>query len=354
MRESFWALGLMSGTSLDGIDAALIKSDGERIIETGPSLTLPYEEDFRKKLRALLGQSTWPSEIEHELTKLHAEAIEMLKEKSKGISTRLIGFHGQTIHHDPSRKITIQIGKGDLLARLTGIDVVNDFRSADVMEGGQGAPLVPIYHAALAQTLPKPLAILNIGGVANVTWIGEGDELLAFDTGPGNAMIDDWVNRHTGKSYDTNGSIASRGKIDEALLASYLSHSYFDRPAPKSLDRNQWKLPDGNLTLEDGAATLSAFSVAAIEMAQDWFPQPVNRYLVAGGGRHNHFIMELLQDRLGVSVEPVEKMGWDGDALEAQAFGFLAIRSFYKLPLSFPGTTGVPRAMSGGQLHLAS
>ena len=231
-----------------------------------------------------------------------------------------------------------------------GIDVVYDFRSADVAAGGQGAPLAPVYHRALAATLARPLAILNLGGVGNVTWIGEG-EPIAFDTGPGNGLIDDWVRARADRPYDEGGRIAAAGRIDEARVADMLAHSYFDRPSPKSLDRLDFTLaPVEGLGLEDGAATLAAFTARAVRRAEEHFPTPARRWLVTGGGRHNATLMRMLADALPAPVEPIEAIGADGDALEAQAFAFLAVRTLRGLPISFPATTGAPRPLGGGRL----
>jgi anhydro-N-acetylmuramic acid kinase len=311
-------------------------------------------------LRATLGGKGEVAAVERELTEIHAAAVRALLavDSVAPESVTVVGFHGQTILHEPHRRRTWQIGDGALLARLTGIDVVNDFRSRDVAEGGQGAPLVPLYHAALAAGLPRPLAVLNIGGVANVTWIGEhGDtgELLAFDTGPGNALLDDWALRHTGRPVDSGGSLARAGRVNEPALATLLANPYFDLPAPKSLDRDAFDpAPLAGLSAADGAATLVAFTAASIARSAELFPRPVQRWLVTGGGRHNPVLMAALGKRLAVPVAPVEDVGWQGDALEAQAFAYLAVRSLRGLPLSVPGTTGVPRPMTGGQLHRSS
>ncbi len=352
--EPILALGLMSGTSCDGVDAALVETDGLRTIRCGLARTLPYDAAFRTRLRSVLGGNVDSSEVERELTEIHADAVRGLLGEA-GVARQqvgVIGFHGQTILHDPARRQTWQIGDGALLARLAGIDVVNDFRSADVAAGGQGAPFVPLYHAALAARLERPLAVLNIGGVANVTWIGEhDDELLAFDTGPGNALLDDWALRHTGRPVDAGGRLAGAGRVNAAALSTLLSNRYFDEPAPKSLDRDAFDVSAlASLTPPDGAATLVAFTVAAIVRAAALFPRPPRRWLVTGGGRHNPAIMLALAQSLA-QVDPIEAVGWDGDALEAQAFGYLAVRSLRGLPLSLPGTTGVPRPMPGGKLH---
>jgi anhydro-N-acetylmuramic acid kinase len=263
-----------------------------------------------------------------------------------------IGFHGHTILHRPETGRTWQIGDSALLARETGIDVVGDLRQADVAAGGQGAPLAPAYHGALAVPLEKPLAVVNIGGVANVTWIGRDGALLAFDTGPGNALIDDWVRRHTGAAADFDGRLAKNGSVDETVLAALLKHDYFNRPPPKSLDRDDFDAaPVAALSPADGAATLTAFTAAAVAQAKAVFPEPVVRWLICGGGRHNPALMAALAGRLGAPVAPIEQAGRDGDALEAQAFGYLAVRSLRGLPLSWPTTTGVPAPAPGGQLY---
>nr|WP_207477524.1 anhydro-N-acetylmuramic acid kinase [Arenibaculum pallidiluteum] len=348
------AIGLMSGTSLDGIDAALVRTDGRERVETGPHLTLPYESAFRERVRATFGGRGPVAEVERELTELHAEAVARLL-AAAGLAADavdLVGFHGQTILHAPEQRRTWQIGDGALLARLTGIAVVADFRTADVAAGGQGAPLVPVYHGALAAALGRPLAVLNIGGVANVTWIGPHGELLAFDTGPGNALIDDWVLRRAGRAFDADGALAAAGKVDAGALAAMLSHSWFDLPPPKSLDRDAWDpSPVQGLSVEDGAATLAAFTAGSVAKAAASLPVAPARWLVAGGGRLNRVLMAMLRERLGVPVEPVESVGWEGDAIEAQAFAYLAVRSRLGLPLSFPGTTGVPAPQPGGRFH---
>jgi anhydro-N-acetylmuramic acid kinase len=349
------ALGLMSGTSLDGIDVALIETDGLDRVVPGPSLTIPYEEAFREKLRSVLGGAGPVAEVEGELTRLHAEAAKQLLARYPGTIADIVGFHGHTILHRPAERRTWQLGDGALLARLLGLDVVGDFRSADVAAGGEGAPFVPLFHAALARALPKPLAVLNIGGVANVTWIGEGAEILAFDTGPGNALIDDWVRRRTGAAADLDGALARAGRPSLNHVARLLSSPFFDRPPPKSLDRDDFRqiVPE-ELSLEDGAATLTEMTAAAAAAGIRHFPAPGREWLVSGGGRRNPALMEVLRRRLGVPVRPVEAVGWDGDALEAQAFAYLAVRSVRDLPLSLPSTTGVPQPMPGGRLFSGS
>jgi anhydro-N-acetylmuramic acid kinase len=345
------AIGLMSGTSADGIDAALLVSDGDRVVECGPALTRPYEPTLRARLRSL------DESAETALTDAHGEAVAALL----GTTTLtagdidVIGFHGQTLWHRPEQGRTCQIGDGARLAATTGIDVVDNLRAADMRAGGQGAPLVPVYHRALATGLPRPLAVLNIGGVANVTWIGAGDDaLLGFDTGPGNALLDDWAEAYTGCPFDEDGRLAAAGEVDAKALEALLSNSYFRALPPKSLDRDHFagKLVD-KLSPADGAATLLAFTASSVALAADQFPAPVSRWLVGGGGRHNAVLMAALAERLTAPVDAVEAVGWDGDALEAHAFAYLALRSLRGLPLTYPSTTGCAAPTTGGVLHRA-
>ena len=342
----------MSGTSLDGIDVAAIRTDGLARVIAGPAQTTPYPPVFRDRLRSALGGVGDVAAVEAELTRLHADAVARFREVHPDIAVELIGFHGHTILHRPAERRTWQIGDGALLARLTGCDVVADFRAADVAAGGEGAPLAPLYHAALTAGLAKPVAILNIGGVANVTWIGGGEgDILAFDTGPGNAQLDDWVLRRTGKSADIDGALARTGRASDAHVDRALAHPFFARQPPKSLDRDDFcaLVPD-DLSDADGAASLTEITAAAVGAAQRHFPAPVKEWLVCGGGRHNPVLMAALARRLNAPVRPVEAAGWDGDALEAQAFAYLAVRSVLGLPLSLPATTGVPQPMRGGRL----
>lgn len=378
MGKHLRALGLMSGTSMDGIDVALIETDGEHEVVRGPHATYAYPPEFRDRLReaiedahALTDRRARPgrlAEVERELTERHADAVSaFLTDNSLGSTeVDVIGFHGQTVLHRPASRftpsngsadsqlspITVQLGDGELLAKLTGIDVVYDLRAADVEAGGQGAPLVPVYHSALAAKLPqRPLAFLNIGGVANVTWIGEDGRLIAFDTGPGNALIDDWVLRHTGRPYDANGDLARSGTVHEDVLHQYLMHPHFDQPVPKSLDRNDFTLaPVEGLSPADGAATLAQLTAAAVARSLSWLPLPPALWLVTGGGRRNKHLMELLAWHLEAPVAPVEAVELDGDSMEAEAWAYLAVRSLKGLPITYPGTTGAPKPLRGGVL----
>ena len=352
------AIGLMSGTSLDGVDAAWLETDGERVGRFGPALTLPYDAALRADLRRVLdlaptlaADDPIIADVTGRLTRRHVEAVRALGERAD-----IIGMHGQTILHQPDRRRMWQIGDAALLARETGTRVVYDFRGADFAAGGEGAPLAPAYHAALAHDLAKPAAVLNLGGVGNVTWIGDGGDLVAFDTGPGNGPLDDWVARHTGEAFDRDGALSAAGRVDEVVLARLMGHAYFRRPPPKSLDRLDFSRALAASGLDalgaaDGAATLVAFTAEAVARAP--LPAPPLRWLVTGGGRRNPTIMAALRARLGASVEPVEAVGWNGDVLYALCFGFLAVRSAAGLPYSYPKTTGVPRPMCGGKIVAA-
>ncbi|MGE4351089.1 MAG: anhydro-N-acetylmuramic acid kinase [Bdellovibrionales bacterium] len=358
MAQKVLVLGLMSGTSLDGIDVALIETDGESHVSPVGGGFFPYDRQFREQLRQALGQKTsrenpqiaW---LEQELTKAHARAVlAFLAEREQGApQPELIGFHGHTLWHNPKDKETFQIGDGALLAQMTGIDVVHDFRSADVQAGGQGAPLVPLYHRALVAELPKPLAILNIGGVANLTWIAgdKDDEILAFDTGPGNALLDDWMLEKTGKAYDKDGSFAASGKVDPSHMQLFSFHPYFTRKPPKSLDRDAFMnfVPTA-LSDVDGAATLTMMSAYSIAEGLRSLPQTPKAVYLTGGGRHNKTLVSWIAEKSELPIHSVDELGWNGDTLEAEAFAYLAVRSIKGLPLSVPTTTGVPKPMTGG------
>jgi anhydro-N-acetylmuramic acid kinase len=345
-------IGLMSGTSMDGIDAAVLETDGEDLVRTGAAITQPYDPGFRSRLRALLGtlgESPMAKDVERELTDLHGSVVKRLMEQERR-TIDLVGFHGHTIHHDPSARLTKQIGDGKRLAQTLGIPVVNDFRSQDVAAGGQGAPLVPLYHRAIARGLKLPLAILNIGGVANVTYLDAGDP-IAFDTGPGCALIDDLFLSRTGTPIDKDGQIAAKGKVDVGRLSKMLDHPYFSLHVPKSLDRDAFQVDVSDLDLPDAAATLVAFTAGSVQRGAGFFPMQPLRWLITGGGRHNVALLNGLRRVLSADIQTVEAVGWDGDALEAQAFAYLAVRSVKGLPVTLPTTTGVPTPLRGGTLH---
>jgi anhydro-N-acetylmuramic acid kinase len=365
MARVLKALGLMSGTSMDGIDAAILETDGETIAAFGPTHFSPYSASMRDRMRVALDAApelrfdgplpVAQAELEQELTTAHADAVLALL-RTAGLSTGdvdVIGFHGQTIVHRPNQRITLQIGSGPQLARAIGIPVVGDFRSRDMRSGGQGAPIVPIYHRALAKER-GPIAFVNIGGVANVTFVGRNGDVIAFDTGPGNAPIDDWVLRHTGKPYDEDGSLARGGRVHENIIDAQLPHPYFSKPAPKSLDRMDFAADMvRNLGAADGAATLTAFTARTIALAREHLPESPREWIVCGGGRHNAALMNALRSALSDSiVKSAEDMSWRGDFVEAEAIAFLAVRSLRGLPITFPKTTGVARPMSGGSLFM--
>ena len=352
------AIGLMSGTSADGVDAAAVETDGRGRVSCGPWLTVPYDAALRTRLRALdRNDRAAVDDVAAALTDVHAAAVAALSRRLSS-PVRVIGFHGHTLPHDPARGVTRQIGDAGRLAAACGIDIVADFRSADVAAGGQGAPLAPLYHAALAGPLEKPVAILNIGGVANVTFLDrEANAIQAFDTGPGNGLLDDWATRHAGAPMDRDGRMAAGGVADTRRLAALMADPYFSRPPPKSLDRDHFaalaaRVLDG-LAPADGAATLVAFTAAAAALAGRHFPRVPDRWLVCGGGRRNPQIMQALAERIDAAVAPVETVGWQGDALEAQAFAYLAVRSLNDLPLSLPQTTGVAAPCRGGRRYPA-
>lgn len=352
------ALGLMSGTSVDGVDVAVIDTDGEAVAATGPSITVAYSDETRRLIRAVFGAET-PNEAtqaaERAVTDAHIAAVrEAVAAHRVSLSAfDVVGFHGQTITHRPEKRFTWQIGDGAALARALGVKVVNDLRMADVAAGGQGAPLVPVYHAALVRDLQRPVAVVNIGGVANVTWIGADGALLAFDTGPGNAPIDDWCSRRAGARFDAEGALAAAGKVDRTRLERFSEHRFFVRKPPKSLDRGDFtdSWAEG-LGVADGAATLTRGTARAIALGARHFPAPVMQWIICGGGARNPTLLRAIKEETRGSVTTGEALGWTGDAIEAQAFGFLAVRSLRGLPLTFPTTTGAPRPLPGGRVHL--
>lgn len=368
---SVGAIGLMSGTSMDGIDLALLVTDGDAAVERGPSLFVPYHAGFRRRIEASLKdaqsiekRNERPGDLaalERDITLRHAEAVKQFRAMD-GVGDRasLIGFHGQTVLHRPDQALTVQLGDGMLLASETGLPVVYDMRANDMVHGGQGAPLVPAYHAALAHSLPPefaaiaPVCFVNIGGISNVTWIDRSGDPVAFDSGPGNALIDQWVQREAGLPFDENGQVASEGKTSAEIVARYLSSPFFDRPAPKSLDRGDFTLDraDG-LELADGARTLASVSAAAILQSARQMPRPPKLWILCGGGRKNpHIVSDLRAGAAeqGALVVHAEDVGLNGDSMEAEAWAYLAVRSQRGLPLTFPTTTGCREPTTGGVL----
>jgi anhydro-N-acetylmuramic acid kinase len=384
MGKMMRALGLMSGTSMDGIDVALIETDGEDVVKRGPSMTFPYSAETRQRLmvglsdaRSIENRVERPGSLgalEVEITELHAAAVNAFRRK-QGIGRAdidVVGFHGHTVLHRPARMtittsehgvpyevaergLTVQLGCGMGLADLTALDIVHDMRAADVAAGGQGAPLVPVYHRALAASLPqRPLAIVNIGGVANVTVIDRNGEISAFDAGPGNALIDDWMLKRGGVAFDAGGQTAGVGTVNEDVLRFYLSHTFFAALPPKSLDRSAFfsDLVDW-MTTQDGAATLTAFTAGAIARSREHMHEEPALWIIAGGGRKNATLMRMIAARVENAVVPAEAVGLAGDAMEAEAWAYLAVRSLRGLPLTFPATTGVLTPTTGGVLTRA-
>jgi anhydro-N-acetylmuramic acid kinase len=359
------AIGLMSGTSLDGVDVALLETDGERIHRFGPTGYRPYSDAERDLLRQALAEGAALSDRRQRpgilkdaddfVTRVHAETVEAFIETQNIRKTDIgiVGFHGQTVLHRPAARLTVQIGDGEALAARLNVPVAYDFRAADVATGGQGAPLVPVFHQALARTLdrPHPIAVLNVGGVANVTFVDGGDP-IACDTGPGNALIDDFMRARTGAPLDRDGDQAARGRVDEGFVARVLADSFFNNPCPKSLDRNAFAfanigLPD--FSVADGAATLSALTAASVARVVRLLPSPPRAWIVAGGGAHNPTLMRMLAERLKpATVETADAVGWSSQSMEAQAFAYLAVRTLNDLPITFPKTTGAPQPLEGG------
>ncbi len=379
MTMMLTAIGLMSGTSLDGVDVALIETDGRRIKAFGPTGYRPYTEKERGLLRQALTEAVnLPQrdarpgilrEAEHAVTVAHAEAVAAFTAQNRlsREDVDIVGFHGQTVLHRPAQKMTVQIGDAAALAKAIHIPVMHDFRAADVAAGGQGAPFVPVYHRALAQSLERegPMVVVNIGGVSNITYIDGvvniggvsnityidgADTLIACDTGPGNALLDDYMFRTMSQPFDCDGRMAAQGAIDKAWVARALEHPFFALPPPKSLDRNHFaSLALREMRPADGAATLTAFTAAAIARIVPVLPKVPLSWVVVGGGARNLTMVRMLRERLApATVEAGDALGWSTDAIEAQAFGFLAARGLKGLPLSYPATTGVPIPMTGG------
>lgn len=361
------AIGLMSGTSMDGVDVALIDTDGEAIASFGPTAVYPYELPERQLLREAMewarglvhreDRSGVLSLAEEMITARHSRCVKEFA-TAHGLDLAgidIVGFHGQTVAHKPDQGFTVQLGDGRALSKALGVPVVFDFRAADMENGGQGAPLVPIFHRALAfhADLPLPAAFVNIGGIANVTFVAEGppESLIAFDAGPGNCLIDDWALRHTGEPIDKDARLALSGTVNRGALSALISHPYFSVPPPKSLDRNSFTLePVEGLSAADGAATLTAFTVAGIGTAARLFPETPKIWIVTGGGAHNPHILEGLRRIFEPPLVAPEEIGLNADFIEAQAFAYLAARHVQNLPSSFAGTTGARAPTVAGRL----
>jgi anhydro-N-acetylmuramic acid kinase len=366
------AIGLMSGTSMDGIDVALLETDGETAVARGPSAEYGYDAAFRRRIASALEEAKQISKrderpgsllaLEKEITERHADAVLrfMLENGIATESIDVIGFHGQTVLHRPNVGLTVQLGDGNLLAAKSGIPVVYDMRANDMAHGGQGAPLVPAYHAALAAGIDpslsrgRPVCFVNIGGISNITFVRQDHPPIAFDTGPGNTLIDQWVERHAGIPFDDGGRIAAEGGIHAELVDAYLADSFFKQKPPKSLDRNDFDLDlvEG-LELSDGARTLARVSAEAIMAAAHHFPEKPGLWIICGGGRKNAAIISDLADIASLQAQRVvsaEQCGLNGGSMEAEAWAYLAVRALKGLPLTFPETTGVREPVTGGAL----
>lgn len=371
-RNRYIALGLMSGTSIDGVDAAFIETDGEALFRTGPSSFHAYSESDRETLSsATQAALRWKfhgprpnSSVSAEavISRTHIRAVKQLCDANPDWAKDLamIGFHGQTLIHMPpsgaSKGKTLQIGNGELLAEKTGFPVYYDFRSADVAAGGQGAPLAPIYHQALVanQKVELPAAVLNIGGVANVTLVTSKNHIIASDTGPGNGPLDNWMEQNGLGAFDADGRLASKGTPNFHIVKQWLDREFFQKVIPKSADRYDFHVINDldELSVEDGAATLAAFTALSSIYTLQAMHETPKTLIVCGGGRHNKAMLWMLAEHSSAKVLTADAVGWNSDAIEAQAFAYLAVRSKLRMPISFPMTTGVAKPMTGGRLAL--
>ncbi|MEM7505698.1 MAG: anhydro-N-acetylmuramic acid kinase [Pseudomonadota bacterium] len=381
-QDPEWALGFMTGTSMDGVDCAFVRTDGHRIFDFGPTRSYAFSSHDRMILVNAAARARQSVESPDDLyvAMQQREAVEGFHDFFPGVYhvldeaivcsgdgfsfAKIIGVHGQTLVHAPDERLSLQLFDPGRLGAATNSNIVYDFRTDDIKAGGQGAPLAPFFHFALSKRIgsQEPLAFLNIGGVANVTWVNPSKEvpeepgaLLAFDTGPGNALIDDWMQGRVAEAMDRDGAAASAGRVQRERLGSNAARAYLDRVPPKSLDRNDFAAVFGQmegLSVEDGAATLTAFTVDCVVESLHHMPSPATRWLVCGGGRRNRTMMGMLAERLDAPVEPVEAVGLDGDMLEAQAFAYLAVRVLRGLPTSAPSTTGCLEPVCGGRIHV--
>ena len=364
MNRNLCGLGLMSGTSLDGIDVSIIKSDGEQHVEIIDDLYLKYDDQLKLKLKKIIDScssknqltkiSKQINELEKELTLYHAKAYELIIEKNKNIKIDLIGFHGQTILHKPKNKYSIQIGDSKLLSKITNTTVISNFRENDILNGGQGAPLTPIYHQLILKKINSklPSAVINIGGITNITYIEKSNKIIGFDTGPGNYLIDELIRSKTKYEFDSGGLIAKSGRPDEEILSKFLNDPYYKKKFPKSLDIKDLNIQNLNtLNLEDGCATLAMLTVRSICIALDNFKNRPNLILVSGGGRKNQYIFDNISKKFQNSVKLIDDFNFNGDFIESQAFAYLAIRSYLKKIITFPSTTGVKEPCLGGLIY---
>jgi anhydro-N-acetylmuramic acid kinase len=367
MKKKFTTIGLMSGTSCDGIDASIIKSDGEDELDLIGDFFFPYEEKtkfrirrFKEKINNILDLKTNKNEIvdlEKEVTFLHSKAANTLLEKLNVNKSKvdLVGLHGHTIFHSFNSKRSKQLGDGKVLSKLLGLNVVNNFRENDLKHGGQGAPLVPIFHKLLKKKLQlkMPIIFVNIGGISNLTYLDEKNEMISFDSGPGNFLIDKLLQLKSNNKiqFDKNGKFAFKGIVNKIILDSYLNDSYYDVPPPKSLDVNDFNLSYvRGLSLDNSITTLSELTAQTIVNSLNFFPSKPQKIIICGGGRKNKYIFERIKKISGITTLSVDEYKINGDFIESQAFAYLAIRSFLKKPITFTNTTGVVKSMTGGKL----
>ena len=365
----FTALGLMSGTSADGVDIAILKTDGKARIKLGVSDYYPFSKSFSTKIKGIfkkkvnikkLRKQKRIIELENEFTHLNLIAINKFLKKNQINKKKIdvIGFHGQTISHNPSNGYSWQIGNFQELANLLNIKVVGNFRENDIKNGGQGAPLTPIFHYYLTKKIKKKICFINLGGISNVTYFNHRsntslDNILAFDSGPCCSLIDDWISKNSKKKFDNFGLLARKGNVQKEIVLNYLKKSYFSKSPPKSLDRSFFTLSllRKKIKIEDGAATLNNLIAESLLKAFDYFPDDPELCILSGGGRLNKFLVELIRNKIQQSqILLSDKYNWSGDAIEAYAFGYLSVRKLLNLPITFPKTTGVKKPLAGGQI----
>jgi len=363
MSKFYYSLGLMSGTSLDGIDASIIKSDGENFIEIIDNKYIKYNDKLRSKLSRVIDKCTSKAqfkrlslsicEVEEEFTLLHEKIFKKITKDNRKLKIDLIGFHGQTILHKPQRGYSIQIGDSKLLSSLTRTKVISNFRENDIINGGQGAPLTPLYHKLILSKMKFtfPVAIINIGGISNITYFKNKNKITSFDTGPGNCLLDKWVSVNTGKNFDNNGLFSKSGKVNKKILEKFLKNPYYKKKIPKTLDIKDYNLNYiSELNFRDGCATLSMLTIETILAALKKIDKNPTLILISGGGRKNKFIFSNLKKKLNIPVDVIEKINFNGDYIESQAFAYLAIRSYLNKFLTLPSTTGVSKPCLGGTL----
>jgi anhydro-N-acetylmuramic acid kinase len=343
----------MSGTSADGVDAALLRTDGDTHIEFLGGLTRKYDRELRARLLEASQYDVSLTELlrlERDVTRWHADAVAELRDQlpAAGAEATVIGFHGHTVRHIPDEGLTMQIGNGWQLAEATRLRVVSDFRRNDIAHGGQGAPLASMFHQALFAGDPLPVAVLNLGGVANVTWMGPDGALIAGDTGPGCGLLDEWAQEMAGLQHDKDGKLALAGKASDVIVAQALAAPFFARPLPKAADRYDFDHVDvSQLSVEDGAATLCAVTARAVIQAVKRLPTQPDTLWVTGGGVHHPVIMRMLGEHFP-NVRAVDERGLSSDTLEAECFAWLAVRRLRELPLTMPATTGCKAPVCGG------